>query len=195
MLLTSMDTCGDPCPCRVCMTEWRLILFRIWDRNSKPNFACPGGRWSYDASYRWWYRPIAQQQLIWRKRCGMWTPMSCDLGKSVCRLGWLGLRNAKSKVLNQLILPIPAHTNRSSRWRPSSPIAYGCRTRSLARIHFQPWWRSRRRNRRLLESYQSDRKPWRWVWWCFQRNLKSFHGEKKKENFRKTIANWSSLSN
>lgn len=77
-----MDTCGDPCPCRACMTEWRLILFRIWDRNSKPNFACPGGRWNYDASYRWWYRPIAQRQLIWRKRCGMWTPMSYDLGRS-----------------------------------------------------------------------------------------------------------------
>lgn len=80
--LTSMDTCGDLCPFRVCMKGWQPRWFRIWDQSSRPSFAFPGGRWNYGESYKWWYQPIVQQQLIWRKRCDMWTPMSCGLGMS-----------------------------------------------------------------------------------------------------------------
>lgn len=152
-----MGTCGDPYPYRACMTEWRLILFQIWDRSSEPNFAFPGGRWNYGASYRWWYRPIAPRQLIRRKRCDMWTLMSCDLGRSTKRNELVMITDTISN------LPIPVHTNQSNRWRPLNPIAYECRTRSLARIHFQPWWRNRRRIQQQLESYRSDHKPLRWV--------------------------------
>lgn len=80
-----MDTCGDPYPYQECTTKWRLRLFQIWDRSSMPNFACLDGRLNYDGSCKWWYQPIVQRQLIWRKLCGMWIPRSCDRGMSVRR--------------------------------------------------------------------------------------------------------------
>lgn len=164
-ILTSMDTCVSPYPCQVCMTKWRLRLFRIWDQSSTPSSSFLGGRLNYDGSYRWWYQPIVQRQLIWRKRCDMWILRSCDRGRSK---KMREKRESKFQFPAEVSshaqnLPIPDRRSQSSRWRPLSPIVCGCQRGWVARNRSQPWWQSRRRNRRQLGSYQFDRKPWKWV--------------------------------
>lgn len=81
-LLTWVETCADPCPCRACMTGMRPMQFQIPDRSWGPSCACPDVSMNYDEFCKWSSRPIAQPRWKRKRQCDRWIPEFFYHGRS-----------------------------------------------------------------------------------------------------------------